>query len=67
MSPSGPSGHSFLEFLSRPNRPHPLFRDFVVAAARTYIEGDKRPLPFGEFVKNGNGNGEEVLQVVGVK
>jgi len=44
-----------------------LFRDFVAAAARTYIEGHKQPLPLGEFVKNGNGNGEEVLQVVGVK
>src|SRR5262245_1644632 len=53
------------EFLSRPNRPHPLFREFVRAATHTYREGDQRPLPLGEFVKNGNGNGVEVLQVVG--
>ena len=33
------------EFLSRPNRPHPLFRAFVEAARRTYREGDQRPLP----------------------
>ncbi|GIV97989.1 MAG: CTP synthase [Herpetosiphonaceae bacterium] len=33
------------EFKSRPNRPHPLFRDFVAAAARTLREGDQRPLP----------------------
>ena len=33
------------EFLSRPNRPHPLFRDFVAAAAHTFREGDQRPLP----------------------
>ena len=49
------------EFLSRPNRPHPLFRDFVAAAAHTYREGDQRLLPLEEIVaKNGNGNG--VLQ-----
>jgi CTP synthase len=53
------------EFLSRPNRPHPLFRDFIRAASHTYREGDQRPLPLGEFVKNGNG--VEVLQVAGVK
>jgi CTP synthase len=33
------------EFLSRPNRPHPLFRAFVKAATQTYVEGDQRPLP----------------------
>ncbi len=33
------------EFLSRPNRPHPLFRAFVEAASQTYLEGDQRPLP----------------------
>jgi CTP synthase len=32
------------EFLSRPNSPHPLFRDFVVAATNTLREGDQRPL-----------------------
>jgi CTP synthase len=36
------------EFLSRPNRPHPLFREFCVAAARTLREGDQRPLPLDE-------------------
>jgi CTP synthase len=33
------------EFTSRPERPHPLFRDFI-AAAREYLrDGDQRPLP----------------------
>jgi CTP synthase len=38
------------EFLSRPNRPHPLFRDFIAATTRTYREGDQRPLPLGEIL-----------------
>ncbi|TET74887.1 MAG: CTP synthase [Dehalococcoidia bacterium] len=33
------------EFTSRPNRPHPLFRDFVGVAKRTLRVGDQRPLP----------------------
>jgi CTP synthase len=41
------------EFLSRPNRPHPLFRDFVAAAAATYREGDQRPLPLEEVLSSG--------------
>lgn len=32
------------EFLSRPNRPHPLFRDFVAAAARTQREHEPQQL-----------------------
>jgi CTP synthase len=52
------------EFLSRPNRPHPLFREFVAAAAHTFREGDQRPLPLEEIVKNGNGG---VLHAVGAK
>ncbi|MSQ17260.1 MAG: CTP synthase [Dehalococcoidia bacterium] len=45
-------GHPFMvgvqfhpEFRSRPNRPHPLFRDFVGAAKETLREGSQRPLP----------------------
>jgi CTP synthase len=38
------------EFLSRPERPQPLFRDFIAAAARTYREGDQQPLPLGEVI-----------------
>ncbi len=45
------------EFLSRPNRPHPLFRDFVAAAGQTYREGDQRPLPLAELI-----DGAELLQ-----
>jgi CTP synthase len=45
------------EFLSRPERPHPLFREFVAAAMRTYREGDQRPLPLGEVL-----GGAEILQ-----
>ena len=33
------------EFQSRPNRPHPLFRDFIGAAKETIREGSQRPLP----------------------
>ena len=33
------------EFLSRPERPHPLFRDFLGAALETIRKGDQRPLP----------------------
>lgn len=33
------------EFGSRPNRPHPLFRDFISAAKDTLREGDQPPLP----------------------
>jgi CTP synthase len=33
------------EFKSRPNRPHPLFLDFVKAVQRTMIEGSQHALP----------------------
>jgi CTP synthase len=33
------------EFKSRPNRPHPLFLDFVKASKRTMREGAQHPLP----------------------
>jgi CTP synthase len=36
------------EFKSRPNRPHPLFNEFVNAAKKTIREGVQRPLPFNE-------------------
>ncbi|HJO83790.1 MAG TPA: CTP synthase [SAR202 cluster bacterium] len=35
------------EFLSRPNRPHPLFREFVGVASNIVREGGQRPLPLG--------------------
>jgi CTP synthase len=48
-------GHPFFvgiqshpEFLSRPNRPHPLFRDFIGAAKITLPEGAQRALPLVE-------------------
>jgi len=34
------------EFNSRPNRPHPLFRDFIGAAKKTLREGAQPSLPF---------------------
>ena len=47
-------GHPFMlgvqfhpEFLSRPDHPHPLFRDFVDAAKVTLREGAQPPLPLG--------------------
>ena len=33
------------EFLSRPNRPHPLFQEFIAAAKVTLREGAQPPLP----------------------
>jgi CTP synthase len=33
------------EFRSRPNRPHPLFRDFIGAAKEVLREGAQPPLP----------------------
>ncbi|NOK60498.1 MAG: CTP synthase (UTP-ammonia lyase) [Chloroflexi bacterium AL-W] len=49
------------EFLSRPNRPHPLFREFVAAASHTYIEGDQRYLPLDEVTtQNGQGTSSEL-------
>ncbi len=36
------------EFRSRPDRPHPLFRDFVKAAKLTLPEGAQRSLPLGD-------------------
>ena len=38
------------EFQSRPDRPHPLFRDFFGVAKRTIREGSQRPLPLSESV-----------------
>src|SRR4030042_2550988 len=35
------------EFKSRPNRPHPLFRDFIRVAKETLREGAQHPLPLG--------------------
>ena len=32
------------EFLSRPNRPHPLFREFISSAKSTFREGSQVPL-----------------------
>lgn len=46
------AGHPFMvgvqfhpEFLSRPNRPHPLFQEFIAAAKSTLREGAQPPLP----------------------
>ncbi|MQF69716.1 CTP synthase [SAR202 cluster bacterium AD-804-J14_MRT_500m] len=48
-------GHPFMvgtqyhpEFLSRPNRAHPLFEEFVGAAKETLREGDQPSLPMGD-------------------
>jgi CTP synthase len=47
-------GHPFMvgvqfhpEFLSRPNRAHPLFREFIGIAKGTLREGGQHPLPLG--------------------
>ena len=36
------------EFLSRPDRPHPLFREFIGAAKRTLREGGQHAMPLEE-------------------
>jgi CTP synthase len=36
------------ELRSRPNRPHPLFLDFIKASAATFPEGAQRTLPLAE-------------------
>jgi CTP synthase len=43
------------EFKSRPTRPHPLFRDFVGAAARTPREGEQQALPIEQPIPVGVG------------
>jgi len=40
------------EFASRPNRPHPLFRDFIGAAKKTLRVGDQQPLPLEPNANN---------------
>ena len=47
-------GHPFMvgvqfhpEFLSRPDRPHPLFREFIGVATDTLREGGQHALPIG--------------------
>ena len=46
------SGHPFMvgvqfhpEFRSRPNRPHPLFCEFIAQALKTFRDGAQQPLP----------------------
>ncbi len=41
------------EFKSRPNRPHPLFSDFIKAAKQTMREGAQHPLPLHHGEKEG--------------
>ncbi len=38
------------EFKSRPNRPHPLFRDFIGATTKVIREGEQQLLPLEELV-----------------
>ncbi len=40
------------EFASRPNRPHPLFCDFIGAAKKTLRVGDQQPLPLEPNANN---------------
>jgi CTP synthase len=48
------------EFRSRPNRPHPLFREFVAVAKQTLPEGAQRTLPLTEAV---DGHERDALKV----
>lgn len=42
------------EFKSRPNRPHPLFLEFIRAAKQTLREGGQHPLPLRQDTKEGS-------------
>jgi hypothetical protein len=61
------SGHPFMlgvqfhpEFLSRPNRPHPLFREFVGVAMHTLREGGQHVMPLGGAALVGDSPQHEV-------
>ncbi len=41
------------EFRSRPNRPHPLFCEFVRVAKQTLREGGQHPLPLRQEIRGG--------------
>jgi len=43
------------EFKSRPNRPHPLFGEFIRAAKQTLREGAQHPLPLRQENRRGDG------------
>lgn len=51
------------EFRSRPTRPHPLFRDFVGAAAQTLPEGAQRALPLNGALHTVTINAQEPVLV----
>ena len=65
------SGHPFMlgvqfhpEFLSRPNRPHPLFREFVGVAMHTLREGGQHVMPLGGAAVVGDSSHHEVTLTV---
>ncbi len=65
------SGHPFMlgvqfhpEFLSRPNRPHPLFRGFVGVAMNTLREGSQHVMPLGAATAVGDPPRHEVTLTV---
>ena len=65
------SGHPFMlgvqfhpEFLSRPNRPHPLFREFVGVAMHTLREGGQHVMPLGGAAVVGDSPHHEVTLTV---
>jgi CTP synthase len=47
------------EFLTRPNRPHPLFRAFVAAVAARGVKGAGQAPADGERPANGRMEGEK--------
>ncbi len=54
------------EFKSRPNRPHPLFRDFIGAARSVLHEGDQRTLPLTEQFPDADENAVPVRERLSV-
>ena len=53
------------EFGSRPNRPHPLFRDFIGAAKDVLREGAQPPLPLRPVAKATKANYKVILSSFG--
>ena len=54
------TGHPFMvgvqfhpEFLSRPNQPHPLFREFIRVAKNTLRKGSQHKLPISKSSSSG--------------
>jgi CTP synthase len=67
------AGHPFMvgsqfhpEFASRPDRPHPLFREFVGAAIETLREGAQHELPLDDSLEGETSSSPEIVARSGI-